>query len=101
MRLSNGLLFAVVALVRPSWSAPELYGLTRVPNSETCSGAPSGCSQLVSVDAASGTVADLEPRWAPRWPKGHLGAHVGAGREPLIVNIYIHKLPIHRMHAAG
>ena len=24
-----------------------------------------------------------------------------AGREPLIVKIYIHKLPIHRIHAAG
>lgn len=36
-----------------------MYGLTRVANSASCSGAASGCSQLVSVDPATGTLAKI------------------------------------------
>ena len=36
-----------------------LYGLTRVRNSNACSGAVSGCAQLVSVDAATGVLTNI------------------------------------------
>tara|TARA_B110000208_G_scaffold75577_1_gene97173 strand:+ start:41 stop:1150 length:1110 start_codon:yes stop_codon:yes gene_type:complete len=42
-----------------SSSPPQLYGLTRIRNSPACSGAASGCSQLVRVDAASGTLTNV------------------------------------------
>ena len=36
-----------------------MYGLTRVPNSASCTGAPSGCAQLVSVDPNSGMLSAI------------------------------------------
>jgi hypothetical protein len=36
-----------------------MYGLTRVKNSPSCSGAPSGCTQLVSIDVQTGTLVGL------------------------------------------
>ena len=38
---------------------PALYGLTRVRNSAACSGAASGCTQLVSVNATTGTLKNI------------------------------------------
>ena len=39
--------------------SPAMYGLTRVPNSASCSGAPSGCAQLVSIDPHSGVLSPI------------------------------------------
>jgi hypothetical protein len=39
--------------------APEMYGLVRVANSASCSGAASGCAQLVSVDPATGALSKI------------------------------------------
>jgi hypothetical protein len=38
---------------------PTLYGLTRVRNSAACTGAVSGCTQLVSVNATTGTLKTI------------------------------------------
>jgi hypothetical protein len=38
----------------------ELYGLTRAKNNnQTCSGAPSGCTQLVSISSQTGTIKNI------------------------------------------
>ena len=37
-------------------TTPVLYGLTRVKNSPSCSGAPSGCTQLVHMNSHNGTL---------------------------------------------
>lgn len=37
-------------------TTPVLYGLTRVKNSPSCSGAPSGCTQLVHINSHNGTL---------------------------------------------
>ena len=38
---------------------PAMYGLVRVPNSVSCTGATSGCSQLVAVDQATGVLSKI------------------------------------------
>ena len=43
----------------PSPPPLSLFGLTRVRNSASCSGAPSGCTQLVRVNATSGELTNV------------------------------------------
>ena len=66
---SKGAIRAAVLLLlhHSATAAGSLYGITRVRNSASCSGAVSGCAQLVSVDAATGALAN-----------------VGAGHDPLV-----------------
>lgn len=40
-------------------ASPEMYGLKRVANSASCSGALSGCSQLVSVEPSTGVLSQI------------------------------------------
>jgi hypothetical protein len=57
-----------------------MYGLTRVANSASCSGAPSGCSQLVSVDPTSGVLAQIGVGHQALAALGDLGAIDGRSR---------------------
>ena len=50
--------FFLLALAAAA-SSPTLYGLTRVANSASCSGAASGCSQLVAVNPATGGLTPI------------------------------------------
>ena len=43
----------------PALPSGQLYGLTRVRNSPSCSGAPSGCTQLVSIDSTTGALKNI------------------------------------------
>lgn len=52
---------------------PRLYGLTRVRNSALCSGAVSGCTQLVSVDAGTGLLTNIGHGHQPLAAVGDLG----------------------------
>ena len=40
-------------------TVPHMYGLTRVANSAKCSGALSGCLQLVSIDLSTGKLTNI------------------------------------------
>ena len=51
-------IFFHLALLTSS-SATTLYGTTLVPSSSTCDGAKSGCTQLVSLEAATGTLTNI------------------------------------------
>lgn len=52
---------------------PRLYGLTRVRNSALCSGALSGCTQLVGVDADTGLLTNIGHGHQPLAAVGDLG----------------------------
>ena len=53
------LLFLLTTLFNPATSS--FYGLIRDKNSPSCSGAPSGCTNLVSINPANGTITKLGP----------------------------------------
>ena len=53
------LLFLLTTLFNPATSS--FYGLIRDKNSPSCSGAPSGCTNLVSINPANGTITKIGP----------------------------------------
>ena len=50
------LFFTLFTATTNATTTPVLYGLTRVKNSPSCSGAPSGCTQLVHINPDNGTL---------------------------------------------
>ena len=79
MVLLNFVLFALLAIEGiglgqvQAATGPRLYGLTRVKNGPHCSGAVSGCTQLVSVDEKTGTLSNIGHGHTPIAPVGDLG----------------------------
>ena len=51
---------------------PQMYGLTRVANSPSCSGAVSGCLQLVSIDLGTGKLSNIGKGHTPLAAVGDL-----------------------------
>lgn len=74
-----GIAFALAAAAASAVPAggPALYGLTRVRNSASCSGAVSGCAQLVSIDMSTGVLKNIGHGHTPLSGNNDLGVVVG------------------------
>jgi hypothetical protein len=53
------LLIVFLAYLPSLTTSSQLYGLIRDKNSPSCSGAPSGCSNLVSINPSNGTITKI------------------------------------------
>ena len=70
--LMLALLLVTLPSVLATSTLPQMYGLTRVPNSASCSGALSGCLQLVGIDLGTGKLSKIGKGHTPLAAVGDL-----------------------------